>query len=258
MSGGGPQHRPGVAQFVVERAGRRDDLAERGEHRGQQILGGRLARRPRDTDDRQPARHQLGGDGGGQLGERAQHRRTRAVRVVLEHAGTRISFGANVVPRGHHDGRDADRSGGQHRHRARRHRGGRVVVPVGTRARQGEEQPARRHRAGVELDGAGHPDAVRRRQRTRRRVRHRPRRRSGPASGRSRAVPQRLERTGEFGAVVERPGLAVTRLADFVALARDQHHVTGPRPADGEVDGGAPVADLDELGGGAAPQTHRR
>ena len=61
---------------------------------------------------------------------------------------------------------------------------------------------------------------------------------------------------GEFLAVVEGPGLAVTGLARLVALPRDQHDVTRPRPCHRVVDGLATVADLDHLrrraGGGRA------
>ena len=86
-AGGGAQHGPRVAQLVVERPGRRHHLAERLEHRGQQVFRRRLARRAGDPDDRQPAGHQLGGHRRGQLGQRGQHRRTRPVGVVLENTG---------------------------------------------------------------------------------------------------------------------------------------------------------------------------
>ncbi|SIA11587.1 Uncharacterised protein [Mycobacteroides abscessus subsp. abscessus] len=46
-----PQHRPGMAELVVERPGRSHHLAERAEHGGDQILCRGLARRARDPDD---------------------------------------------------------------------------------------------------------------------------------------------------------------------------------------------------------------
>ncbi len=67
------------------------------------------------------------------------------------------------------------------------------------------------------------------------------------------AVPS-ASSAGEFLAVVEGPGLAVAGLARLVALTRDQHDVTGPRPRHRVVDGLATIADLDDL----APLCPRR
>ncbi len=75
--GGGSQHRPRVAELVVERTRRGHHLTERRQHRRQQILGRGLARRPGDTDDAQSAGRQLGGHRGGQLGQRGEHRGPR-------------------------------------------------------------------------------------------------------------------------------------------------------------------------------------
>ena len=150
-----PQHRPRGAQLVVERTRRGDHLAQRGEHRGDEVLGRGLTRRAGDADDRQAARHQFRGHRGGQLGQCGEHRSARAVGVVLQNAGGRVGSGFGAWR--DDDRRHSDRSRGQHRDGTGRHRRRREVVAVRPRAGQREEQPALGHRARVELDGAGHP-----------------------------------------------------------------------------------------------------
>ena len=236
----------GMAQLVVERPRRGDHLAQRREHRGQQILGRRLARRPGDADDRQPARHQLGGHRGGQLGQRGQHRRTRAVGVVLEHAGAacRLRRGCGRDDdRGH-----ADRSRGQHRDRTGRHRGRREVVAVGPRAGQRQEQPAGSDRARVEFDGAGDAESPRRRRPRCRRARRRRCRRSGRAvrsitrvtpAPRARRPVRRGRRTAGSARGCVCPASWPLPAISTTSPARG--------PGDRVVDGRAPVADLDDL-----------
>ncbi|VBA39951.1 hypothetical protein LAUMK191_03210 [Mycobacterium attenuatum] len=149
----GAQHGPGMTQLVVEGSGRGDHLTQRFEHRGHQILGRGLARRAGDPDDDQSAGHQLRGHRLGQFRQRGQDGRARSVGVVLEHPGQRALVRAPL--RRHHDGRDTDRPRGQHRRRPRRHCRRRMVMPVGTRARQGQKQSPRADRSRIELDGAG-------------------------------------------------------------------------------------------------------
>ena len=87
-----------------------------------------------------PPATSFGGHRGGQPGQRGEHRRARAVGVVLENAGRRVGPGLGIGlddDRGHPDG-----PCGQHRDGAGCHRRGREVVAVRTRAGQREEQSA--------------------------------------------------------------------------------------------------------------------
>src|ERR1700761_6230372 len=59
-----------------------------------------------------------------------------------------------------------------------------------------------------------------------------------------------LERGGQLDAVVERLGVPGASLTGFVALARDQHHVSGVGPGHRVLDRLATVADLDDVRSG--------
>jgi hypothetical protein len=87
----------------------------------------------------------------GQRRERGQHGGTGAVVVAL------VQVGAGLAGHGRRDdGGRVDLAPGEHARGPRHHRGRGVGVPVGTLARQGDEQATRPDRARVELDG-GHP-----------------------------------------------------------------------------------------------------
>ena len=149
---GGPQHRPGQAEFVVERPGRCHHLTQGAQDRRDEILGRRLARRSGDSDDAQPAVGQVGGHHGGESGQCAQHGGAGTVAVVLEHSG----LGIGCHRRWDHDGRYADRSGRQHGDRAGGHGGGGEVMAVGIGSGQRQEQPAGDDGPRIELDRPGH------------------------------------------------------------------------------------------------------
>ena len=153
-SRGGAQHGPRVAELVVERPGRGHHLAERREHRGEQVLRRRLARRAGDPDDRQPAGHQLGGHRRGQLGQRGQHRRARTRRCRLEHTGRRAA-GRRA---GDDDRRHTDRPGASTATAPAATADAREVVPVERAPGSARNNPPGA-RPRVELDGPG--DAVR-------------------------------------------------------------------------------------------------
>ena len=255
VSRGGAQHRPRVAELVVERPGRGHHLAQRAQHRGDQVLGGRLARRAGDPDDRQPAGDQFGGHRRGQLGQRGQHRGAGAVGVVLEHPG----LGVGGRRRRHDDRRHPDRARGQHRRPhppptaaaakswpSERAPGSARNSPPGVTARESNSTvPVTRSPAA----SAGRDVGQLGRRRSRRSGR-----RSASIIGCS---PDGSQGGGQFVAVVERAGSARRRSARSRAPCR-RSRTTSPRagPADGVVDGVAAVADLDHLGravGRAAP-----
>ncbi len=148
-AGVGAQRRPGQAELVVERPGRRDGGPERGEHRGEQVLGGGLAGAAGDPDDR--GRRQRPHCVPGERGERGEDGGACPVVVAL------VQVGAGLA--GHrrrdHGGR-VDLAPGEHARGPGGHRRRRVGVPVDPLARQRDEQAAGRDRARVELDG-GHP-----------------------------------------------------------------------------------------------------
>ena len=149
----GPQRRPGQPQLVVERPGRRDGRAERGEDGGEQVLGRRLAGASGDPDDREVRK---GADVlRGEAGQRGEYGGARAVGVGGGEVAARREAPGSAAGRHDHGG-GIDLAGRQHRGRARGHRGGGEVVPVGALAGQGQEQPARAHLPRVELDGR-HP-----------------------------------------------------------------------------------------------------
>ena len=146
-----------------------------------------------------------------------------------------------------HDGGDPDRPGRQHRHRAGRHRRGRVVMSVGARSRQRQEQPARTDGPRVELDGPGDAEF---RGGLRRDVGQRAaddlgdlgdgqidhRRACRASSARASSTRSSNGRTSPAAAL---PG--------FVAFAGDQHHVARAGPRHRVPDRRAAVGDLDHL-----------
>ena len=124
-------------------------------------------------------------------------------------------------------------------------------MTVGPRAGQREEQPTRRHCAGVEFDGAGDPGRSGLGGRDVGELATDDVGDLGQRQGDHARDLRASRRSGEFVAVVERPGMTAAGLARLVALPRDQHDIPGAGPRDGVVDGLTPIADLDDLRGAA-------
>ena len=130
------------------------------QHRGDQILGRRLARRAGDADDRQPARRPV------RRPPRAASRASAASTAAPEpsvscsstpgRAASASRRRRSTTIAGTPTGRAASTAD-----RTRGHRRRGEVVAVGARTGQRQEQTAGRHRPRVELDGAGDADAER-------------------------------------------------------------------------------------------------
>lgn len=149
---GGAQRGPGVAEFVVERAGRGDDLTERCEHGGDHVLRGRLARRTGDTDNGEAGAGERVHHGAGELREAGEHGRAGSVAVVFEREGV----GLGRRNRRHDDRGHTHRPCGQDRHRTGGDGGRGVIVAVRARTGQRQEQATGTDPSRVELDGTGH------------------------------------------------------------------------------------------------------
>ena len=203
--GGRAQHRPRMAELVVERPGRGDHLAQRRQHRGQQVLGRGLARRSGDPDDasarppptrRPPPRPAWPA----RPAPRRPSRRCR-VRARGRGVGDRPARGATTIA-GTPTGRAASTATAP----AADGRG-REIVAVGARARQRQEQPAGGHRARVELDGAGDRVGAACSRRDVGQLAADDLGDLGDGQVDHRAAPS-AQRRGELLAVVERPGAA--------------------------------------------------